>query len=182
MAFPSRASWRLRSSTRRACSRSTPRWRASSTATARRRVRQLYRQPALARVLDAIGDGRRAFYEGEVARAHRRGVQAAGGCMTADDLASHRADVLEPLSIDYRGHTVYETPPNSQGLILLEELNIIEGYDLAAWGHLSPDAVHHQIEAKKLAFEDRQRFAGDPAFVGLRPGAAAHEGVGGRTP
>lgn len=128
------------------------------------------RQPALADVLDGIATGgRAAFYEGAMAQRIADGVQAAGGCMTADDLASHRADVLEPLSVGYRGHTVYETPPNSQGLILLEELNIVEGYDLAAWGHLSADAVHHMVEAKKLAFEDRHQFAGDPSLVTFDP-------------
>ncbi len=132
----------------------------------------VYRQPQLAAVIEAIGaHGRGAFYEGDVATRIADGVQRAGGCMTAEDLASHRADVLEPLSVDYRGHTVYETPPNSQGLILLEELNIIEGYDLGSWGHLSADAVHHMVEAKKLAFEDRQRTAGDPAFVDFDPAA-----------
>ena len=130
----------------------------------------VYRQPALADVIEAIGGrGRSAFYEGDVAARIADSVQRDGGCMTAGDLASHRADVLEPLSVDYRGNTVYETPPNSQGLILLEELKIVEGYDLAAWGHLSPDAVHHMVEAKKLAFEDRQRTAGDRAFVDFDP-------------
>ncbi len=132
----------------------------------------IFRQPQLADVIEAIGaHGRSALYEGEIAERIAAGVQRAGGCMTAEDLASHSADVLDPLSVDYRGHTVYETPPNSQGLILLEELNIVEGYDLAAWGHLSPDAVHHQVEAKKLAFEDRQRTAGDAAFVKFDPAA-----------
>ncbi len=130
----------------------------------------MLRQPALAAVLDAIGkDGRSAFYEGEIGAKIAAGVQAAGGSMTERDLATHTADVLEPLSIDYRGDTVYETPPNSQGLILLEELKILEGYDLAAWRHLSPEAVHHMVEAKKLAFEDRQRFAGDASFVDFDP-------------
>jgi gamma-glutamyltranspeptidase/glutathione hydrolase len=130
----------------------------------------VFPQHRLADLLEAIGiDGRRAFYEGEVAERIAAGVQRAGGCMTAQDLASHRADVLQPLSVDYRGHTVYETPPNSQGMILLEELNIVEGYNLAGWGHLSPDAVHHMVEAKKLAFEDRQRNAGDAAFVKFDP-------------
>jgi gamma-glutamyltranspeptidase/glutathione hydrolase len=132
----------------------------------------IFQQPELAGVIEAIGEhGRSALYEGEVAERIADGVQRAGGCMTAEDLASHRADVLEPLSVDYRGHTVHETPPNSQGLILLEELNIVEGYDLAAWGHLSPDAVHHMVEAKKLAFEDRQRTAGDGSFVSFDPAA-----------
>jgi gamma-glutamyltranspeptidase/glutathione hydrolase len=131
---------------------------------------EMFRQPDLGVVLDGIAtDGRSAFYEGVIADRITAGVQAAGGCMTAHDLASHSADVLEPLSVDYRGYTVYETPPNSQGLILLEELNIVEGFDLAAWGHLSPESVHHMVEAKKLAFEDRHRHAGDAAFVDFDP-------------
>ena len=134
------------------------------------RFGEILRQPALAASLEAISrHGRKAFYEGETAEKIAGGVRAAGGHMTAGDLADHSADVLEPLSVDYRGYTVYETPPNSQGLILLEELNIVEGCDLAGWGHLSAEAVHHLIEAKKLAFEDRQNFAGDPAFVDFDP-------------
>jgi gamma-glutamyltranspeptidase/glutathione hydrolase len=128
------------------------------------------RQPKLAAALDAIAEGgRAAFYEGPIAARIAEGVQAAGGCMTADDLARHSADVLEPLSVEYRGDTVYETPPNSQGLILLEELNIVEGFDLRRMGHLSADASHTMIEAKKLAFEDRQRHAGDPSVTGFEP-------------
>jgi gamma-glutamyltranspeptidase/glutathione hydrolase len=134
------------------------------------RMGQVLRQPALAATLDAVASGgRAAFYEGPIAEQIAGGVQAAGSRMTAEDLRSHSADVLEPLCVDYRGSTVYETPPNSQGLILLEELKILEGYDVAAWGHLSADAVHHMVEAKKLAFEDRQRFAGDPSFVDFDP-------------
>lgn len=134
------------------------------------RMAQILRQPKLAATLAAIADGgRAAFYEGPIAQQIETGVQEAGGFVSVDDLQSHSADVLEPLSINYRGFTVYETPPNSQGLILLEELKIIEGYDMAGWGHLSPDAVHHMVEAKKLAFEDRQRFAGDAAFVDFDP-------------
>jgi len=134
------------------------------------RMGQTLRQPALAATLEAVArDGRAAFYEGAIAEQIARDVQEAGGFITKDDLASHAADILEPLSIGYRGYTVYETPPNSQGLILLEELKLLEGFDLASWGHLSPDAVHHMVEAKKIAFEDRQRHAGDPAFVGFDP-------------
>lgn len=134
------------------------------------RFGSILRQPKLAGNIQAIAEGgRAAFYEGPIAARIAAGVQEWGGVLTAADLASHRADVLEPLSIEYRGHTVYETPPNSQGLILLEELKIIEGYDLSAWGHLSPDAIHAMVEAKKLAFEDRQRNAGDPAHTGFDP-------------
>jgi gamma-glutamyltranspeptidase/glutathione hydrolase len=134
------------------------------------RVGQTLRQPAVASVLDAVAEsGRAAFYEGPLAQRLAEGVQAAGGCMTADDLAQHRADVLEPLSINYRGYTVYETPPNSQGLILLEELALLQGFDIAAMGHLSAGAIHHMVEAKKVAFEDRERFAGDPASTAFDP-------------
>jgi gamma-glutamyltranspeptidase/glutathione hydrolase len=134
------------------------------------RMGQVLRQPALADTLGAVArGGRGALYEGPIARRIAEGVQAAGGLITTEDLATHAADVLEPLSVDYRGYTVYETPPNSQGLILLEELNIIEGYDVAGWGHLSADAIHHMVEAKKLAFEDRHRFACDPSFADFDP-------------
>ena len=130
----------------------------------------MLRQPKLASALAAIADGgRAAFYESAIAQRIAEGVQAAGGCMTAEDLAQHSADVLDPLSVEYRGDTMYETPPNSQGLILLEELNIVEGYELGAMGHLSADASHTMIEAKKLAFEDRQRYAGDRSFTGFDP-------------
>ncbi|MEX2246671.1 MAG: gamma-glutamyltransferase [Dehalococcoidia bacterium] len=131
---------------------------------------QTLKQPALARTLEAVAKGgRAAFYEGKLAQQIAKDVQKAGGVLTADDLASHRADVSEPLSTQYHDYTVYETPPNSQGLILLEELNILEGCAMRAWGHLSADAVHHMVEAKKMAFEDRHRLAGDPAFTGFDP-------------
>jgi len=130
------------------------------------RMGAILRQPALASTLRAIAEGgRAAFYEGPVAGAIAAAVQAAGGFITTEDLRAHSAEVPEPLAIDYRGFTVHETPPNSQGLILLEELRLLEGYDVAGFGHLSADAIHHMVEAKRIAFEDRQRFAGDPAFV-----------------
>jgi gamma-glutamyltranspeptidase/glutathione hydrolase len=128
----------------------------------------ILRQPKLAAVLDAIAlGGRSAFYDGEVAQRIADGVQRAGGALAADDLRNHAPDVLHPLSVNYRGFDVYETPPNSQGLILLEEMKIMEGFDLEGFGHLSADAVHTMVEAKKLAFEDRLRYAGDPAFTGF---------------
>jgi gamma-glutamyltranspeptidase/glutathione hydrolase len=134
------------------------------------RFGSVLRQPSLARHLAAIADGgRQAFYEGPLATRIADGVQAAGGFMTAEDLKSHAADVLEPIAVEYRGHTVYETPPNSQGHILLEELKIAEGFDVRGMGHLSADTVHTLVEAKKLAFEDRQTRAGDPAFTGFDP-------------
>ncbi|HEX5505576.1 MAG TPA: gamma-glutamyltransferase, partial [Thermomicrobiales bacterium] len=82
------------------------------------------------------------------------------------DWAGHHADLYEPpLVTTYRGTTVYETAPPSQGHILLEELNIVEQADLAALGHLRPEAIHLLVEAKKLAFADRLAHSGDPRFI-----------------
>ena len=82
--------------------------------------------------------------------------------MSAADLACFAAEIQEPIAIDYRGFTVLEAPPNSTGFVLLEELKILEHFDLAAMGLLSADAVHVMVEAKKLAFADRERWAADP--------------------
>src|SRR5262249_53368682 len=72
------------------------------------------------------------------------------------------AEIQEPIAIDYRGFTVLEAPPNSTGFVLLEELKILEHFDLSAMGLLSADAVHVMVEAKQLAFADRERWAADP--------------------
>ena len=87
------------------------------------------------------------------------------GChLRKEDLAAHQAEWVEPLSTTYRGATVYELPPNGQGLAALQMLNVLEGYDLAAMGHNSADALHVLVEAKKLAFADRARLYADPEF------------------
>jgi len=85
--------------------------------------------------------------------------------VSAVDLAAFNAETQEPIAIDYRGFTVLEAPPNSTGFVLLEELKILEHFDLAAMGFLSSDAVHDMVEAKKLAFADRERWAADPRTV-----------------
>src|SRR5258705_314414 len=84
---------------------------------------------------------------------------------TADDFAQQEAVIYTPISTEYRGTTVYETAPHSQGFLVLEQLNIIEGFDLSKLAPYSPERMHLLIEAKKLAFADRNRYAGDPAFV-----------------
>ena len=94
-------------------------------------------------------------------------VQAQGGFLSEADLAAHRSDWVEPVSTDYRGHTVWELPPNTQGVAALQMLNILEGYDLAAAGFGSPEHVHWLTEAKKLAFEDRARYYTDPDFADI---------------
>jgi len=120
------------------------------------------RQPALARTLHAISTGGRdAFYRGEIAEQIGQYFERAGGWLRADDLANHTSRWSDPLRITYRDVTVYEQPPSSQGFMLLTELNIVEQDDLAAFGHLTADSIHLMVEAKKLAFADRDRYLGD---------------------
>ena len=123
-------------------------------------------QPDLARTLEEIAsEGAETFYRGALARRLAAGLEGAGVLVSAGDLASFAAEIQQPIAIDYRGFTVLEAPPNSTGFVLLEELKILEQFDLAAMGLLSADAVHVMVEAKKLAFADRERWAADPRFV-----------------
>jgi gamma-glutamyltranspeptidase/glutathione hydrolase len=123
-------------------------------------------QPALARTLEQLaGEGAETFYRGDLARSLTAGCREAGALVTADDLAAFRAEVQRPIALDYRGYTVCEAPPNSMGWVLLQELGIVEHFDVVAMGALSVDLVHTLVEAKKLAFADRERWSGDPRFV-----------------
>ena len=127
---------------------------------------ELLVQADLARTLEAIAaDGRGPFYEGPVGRAIVTACQELGGLFTDEDFAGHRCvGWSEPLMTTYRGYEVYEHPPNSSGLALLEMLNILERFDVASMGHNSTEAVHLMAEVKKLAFADRE-YIGDPAWV-----------------
>ncbi|MDX2149024.1 MAG: gamma-glutamyltransferase [Planctomycetota bacterium] len=126
---------------------------------------ELWKNPALASTLELIGrEGRDAFYRGSIARRIGAFLQAQGGFLTADDFASHQGEWVDPVSTRYRGHDVWELPPNGQGIAALQILNILEGFDLRAAGFGSAAHVHLLTEAKKLAFEDRARFYADPAF------------------
>jgi len=120
-------------------------------------------QPELARTLDALaGEGAESFYRGSIARELAAGCREAGVLVTADDLAECYADEQAPIEVSYRGYTVREAPPNSMGWVLLQELKIAEQFDLAGMGALSADAIHTLVEAKKLAFVDRDRYSSDP--------------------
>ncbi len=130
------------------------------------RVGERFRNPALARTLQALArDGREAFYRGPVADAVVRFSERNGGFFTREDFARHASSWDEPISTTYRGHEVWELPPNGQGLAALQMLNLLEGFDLAGLGRESPDLWHLLVEAKKLAFADRARFYADPAFA-----------------
>jgi gamma-glutamyltranspeptidase/glutathione hydrolase len=109
--------------------------------------------------------GRDAFYEGEVGKRIVAAIESRGGLLTTEDLKLHRTEVYSPISTTYRGKTVYETQPPSQGFIVLEMLNLLEPDDLASLGWGSAAAVHQMVEAKKLAFADRWEYMGDPRFV-----------------
>ncbi len=108
--------------------------------------------------------GRKAFYEGDIARKIVDAIHAARGVMSLKDLSDHKSEWVTPISVNYKGYDFYELPPNGQGLAALEMLNILEGYDLKAWGHNSAPYLHHLIEAKKLAFADRDYYITDPDF------------------
>jgi gamma-glutamyltranspeptidase len=120
-------------------------------------------QPDLARSLEEIAaEGAETFYRGRLARRLAAGLEAAGTLVSPRDLDAFNAEVQQPVGIDYRGFTVLEAPPNSTGFVLLQELKLVERFDLPGMGLLSADSVHLMVEAKKLAFADRERWGADP--------------------
>jgi len=124
-------------------------------------------QTDLAATLSAIAEqGPRGFYEGPVAEKLANAVRDAGGIMTNDDLKSYSAVIRKPVRGSYRGYDVVSMPlPSSGGTVLLESLNILEGFPLAEMTQGSPASLHLLIEAMKRAYADRARYLGDPAFV-----------------
>ena len=127
---------------------------------------EVFKNPGLARTLEAVATGGRdAFYEGPIARTIADTVQRQGGFLSTEDLAAHHSDWVEPISTNYRGYDVWELPPNGQGLAVLQMLELLEGYDLAAMGPGSADYLHTLVEAKKLVYEDRAHYYADPAFA-----------------
>ncbi len=122
--------------------------------------------PDLARSLERIAEGgAEAFYRGDLGRDLIRGLAPQGALLAVEDLRAHRSDWVEPIHVRYRGHDVYQCPPNSQGVALLMMLNLLGGFDLAgAWADEAA-RLHLMIEAKKLAFADRDRYVTDPAFA-----------------
>jgi gamma-glutamyltranspeptidase/glutathione hydrolase len=127
---------------------------------------EVFRNPDLAWSLQQIAaHGRDAYYKGEIAAKILETLQRRGSVMTAQDLADFSAEWVEPISITYRDWTVYELPPNGQGLAALEMLNIMETFPLGQdkdWGYGSTKALHAMIEAKKLAYADLLQYIGDP--------------------
>lgn len=123
-------------------------------------------QTDLARTLSAIAEqGRDVFYRGEIGAAVVRFSEAQGGLLTMADLNDCAARWQDPIRTDYGDYTVYEAPPNSSGHILLQELNVIRQYDMAALGFGSAESIHLMVEAKKLAFADREAYVADPDYI-----------------
>jgi gamma-glutamyltranspeptidase/glutathione hydrolase len=150
---------------------------------------QVFRQPNLAATLralaaaeaaakakgasreESIRAGRDAFYNGPIAQRMTAAVRAAGGVMSDEDLSSYRGRVEEPATVTYRGYAVYKAGFWNQGPVLLQTLNLLEGFDLARMGIGSADALHTIVESIKLAYADRDRYYADPDFAKV-PGAA----------
>ncbi|MGB7308310.1 MAG: gamma-glutamyltransferase, partial [Candidatus Acidiferrales bacterium] len=129
------------------------------------KVGDIFRNPDLARSLESIAaGGRDAYYRGEIAKRIVALSARMGGTMRPGDLADYSSEWVEPISTTYHGWTVYEIPPNGQGIAALEMLNIMERFPLAQWGQNSADALQAMIEAKKLAYADMYRYVGDPKF------------------
>jgi len=128
------------------------------------RVGEVFRNPDLAWSLEQIArHGRDAFYKGEIATKSLESMKRHGGPMAGADLAEFSSEFVEPISTTYRDWTVYELPPNVQGLAALEMLNIMETFPLGQkdWGFASTNALHTMIEAKKLAYADLLKYIGD---------------------
>jgi len=128
-----------------------------------------FRNPDLAGTLRMIADGGAdAFYRGDFGAELADGIRELGGYLTPDDMAAMEADWIEPLSVDYRGWTIWELPPAGQGIAALQMFELLEPFDLASMGHNSPQYLHHLIEAKKVAFADLAHVS-DRDYLEVRP-------------
>ena len=126
---------------------------------------EIYKNPYLANTYKKIAEGGRdAFYKGDIAKTIGAFIKEQGGFLSAQDLAAHKSQWVEPVSINYRGYDVWELPPNGQGIAALQMLKILEGYDFSNIEFGSAEHLHLFTEAKKLAFEDRAKYYADMDF------------------
>ena len=126
---------------------------------------QIFKNPDLAKTLKIISEnGRKGFYEGNIAKIISDFIQDQGGFLSYKDLKNHKSEWIEPVSTNYRGYDVWELPPNGQGIAALQILNLLEGYDIKSMGFGSADYIHHFVEAKKIAFADRAKYYADTDF------------------
>ena len=126
---------------------------------------EIYKNPYLANTYRKIAEGGRdAFYKGDIAKTIGKFIKEQGGFLSAKDLADHKSEWVEPVSVNYRGYDVWELPPNGQGIAALQMLQILEGYDFSDIEFGSAEHLHLFTEAKKLAFEDRAKYYADMDF------------------
>lgn len=124
----------------------------------------IFSNPQLASTYRILAEeGRDSFYRGELASTMASFCKQHGCFLTKKDFEDHRSEWVKPLSLSYRGYDVWELPPNGQGMAALQMLAILEGIDLGKMEHNSAEYLHHLVEAKKLAFEDRAQYYADPA-------------------
>lgn len=129
-------------------------------------IGEIFSNPDIAKALKLVAEnGPSAFYKGEIAHAILSTSQVLGGTMAADDLADFSPEWVNPISTTYRGWTIYEPPPNGQGMAALEMLNLMETSPASAEGPLSVPELHKKIEAMKLAYADLYRYNADPRFA-----------------
>ena len=129
---------------------------------------EVFRQPDLARTLRRVAEeGADVFYKGDIARGIAEFYARNGGILAYEDLAGYEVRWVDPISVEYRGYTVYTQPPNSSGIAVLMQLRLLEGYDLKSLGHNTPAYLHLIGEVQRLALADRNRFVADPEFVSV---------------
>jgi len=129
---------------------------------------EIFKNPRMAKTLRRIADeGADVFYKGDIAEKIVRCSEKKGGLFTLKDFADHRSDWVEAVTANYRGYDIYELPPATHGFVTLEMLKILEGFDVKAMGAQSADALHLMIEAKKLAFADRDRYLADRDYMNV---------------
>uniref|UniRef100_H2Z5T6 Gamma-glutamyltransferase n=1 Tax=Ciona savignyi TaxID=51511 RepID=H2Z5T6_CIOSA len=126
---------------------------------------EVFRNPGLADVLESVAKhGKDGFYKGWVADAIVAAIESMGGVLSHEDLAHHTSTFEEPISIDYKGFRLWEIPPNGQGIVALEALNILKNFNVGKLGHNSTDYLHVLIEAVRLSFADALQYCADPSF------------------
>lgn len=127
---------------------------------------ELLRMPDLARTYRRVAaEGADVFYRGDIAKEFARFFKENGGLITEDDLANYKVQWKDPIKTTYRGYEVYGAPPTSSAITWMETLKILDGYDLKAMGHNSPEYLQTHIEAVKRAYVDGYKYVGDPNFV-----------------
>lgn len=130
------------------------------------RFGDIFKNPDLARVYEILSrDGAQAFYQGEIAEQIVKFSQANNGQFSLRDFRDHKANWVEPVSTSYRGYDVWEIPPNGQGIVTLQILNMLETFDIGSLQPNSAEQLHLFIEAKKLAYEDRAVYYADTDFA-----------------